>query len=182
MTAKYPDQHKYMLHIRKPAKLVKYPSRKVILIGNTTIEPQFSNLDFVYRIDNINYRNDYYNVFFIQPSMLINQAIAQYINATNLFRYTTEDTHPININYFLKSHVTALYADYRNKNFPKAVITIHFTLFHFIGQHVKLLMNKTLTAAIPLQQKDSPSLVYAWNRGLTIILQQLAKKVSSLIF
>lgn len=173
MTSSYPTPNKYMLNVRTPKKIASYPQKQNLFVHSTTVIPQFSNVNFVYRTSEISYLTDYYNEFFTLPANLINQAITKYLSGTNIFRFVTNEHHPIRIQYLLQSKITGLYADYRDHDHPKAVMQIQFNLFvNSRGRNI-ILLNKTLSAAAPLQCKDSESLVNAWNVDLEIILQRL---------
>lgn len=164
-----------MLSVRTPKKITSYPVKQNLFVHSTAAIPQFSNVNFVYRTSKINYLTDYYNEFFTLPTNLINQAITKYLSSTNIFRFVTNEDHPIRIKYLLKSEITELYADYRNRNCPKAVMKIQFNLFRTNPSgRTTMILNKTLSAAALLQHKDSKSLVNAWNVDLEIILQRLA--------
>jgi len=175
MTSSYPVSNKYMLNVKTSKKIAPIPLKQNLFVHSTTIIPQFANVNFVYRTSKINYLTDYYNEFFTLPANLINQAITKYLSATNVFRFVTNGPHPITANYLLTSKVIELYADYRNRHHPKAVMAAQFNLF-FTNQSGEkiMLLNKTFAAAAPLRCKDSKSLVNAWNVDMEIILRRLA--------
>jgi len=168
----YPATNKFTLNVKSPKKMTARRSRKILFVNSTSAIPQFSDLNFVYRTGNTNYLTDYYNEFFTLPTSLVNQIIVHYLSATKLFRLATNDYHAIHFNYILNSKITELYADYRCRNQPKAVITIQFILLNPSCSNT-ILLNKTLSATVPLQQKNSQSLVNAWNIGLKTIMQRL---------
>jgi len=168
----YPATNKFTLNVKSPKKMTARRSRKILFVNSTSAIPQFSDLNFVYRTGNTNYLTDYYNEFFTLPTSLVTQIIVHYLSATKLFRLVTNDYHAIHFNYILNSKITELYADYRCRNQPKAVITIQFILLNPSCSNT-ILLNKTLSATVPLQQKNSQSLVNAWNIGLKTIMQRL---------
>lgn len=163
-----------MLSVKTPKKMTTYPLKQNLFVHSTTVIPQFANVNFVYRTSKIDYLTDYYNEFFTLPANLINQAITKYLSGTNIFRFVTNEQYLIKIRYLLTSEVTELYADYRNRNCPKAVMKIQFNLFRNSRGKNIMLFNKTLSAAAPLRYKDSKSLVNAWNVDLEIILRRLS--------
>jgi len=174
-SVQYPTINKYMLDIKAPKRILTKRSRKNLMVRYTTVIPQFANLNFVYRTSKIQYLTDHYNEFYTIPGTLINQAIVKYLTATKLFHFITNDNRPIYTKYLLTSKVTELYADYRVRNQPKAVMTIQFSLFKINHPDRNLvLLNKTFTATSPLQQKNSQNLVNAWNKDLEMILRRLA--------
>ena len=177
MRAKYLQRNEYMLDVEMPSG-AKYTSNKVLEISNVTIAPQFSNLSFVYRTSDINYTRDYYHIFFNPPAQQIEQLIVKYLRTKNLFKYIVSDVSILQPNYVLRSKITALYADYRDFKRPKAIVVIHFTLFN---NKTHILIDKKFSAVIPLRQKNTQSLVYAWNKGLEKILAQLCGELRKVI-
>jgi len=177
LSVKYQPRTKYMLSAPTQKKARTSPSTKILEINSTTISPQFSDTSFVYRVDHIHYLNDYYNIFFIPPSQQINLIITQHLRNCGLFKYIDSTSDIIDSNYILQPQVLDLYADYRNANNPKAIITIQFTLFKPVKNKPYIVLNKIFKAAIPLKTKDSKSLVEAWNIGLNKILRQLTQQL-----
>jgi ABC-type uncharacterized transport system auxiliary subunit len=174
----YLQRNEYVLNVKVPSKTKYHASNKVLEVSNVTIAPQFSNLSFVYRVSNTNYTRDYYNIFFNSPAQQIEQLIIKYLRSENLFKYIASDASILPPNYILHSEIVAFCADYRDFKRPKAVIAIRFILFN---DKTRVLMNKMFSAAVALQQKDTRSLVYAWDAGLEEILEQLNNRLHNLI-
>jgi ABC-type uncharacterized transport system auxiliary subunit len=169
-----------MVNVQMPAK-GKRITNKVLGVDNISMAPQYSSLGFVYRISDIHYTSDYYNVFFNPPAQQIEQSIIKYLQTKNIFKYVTTKTDIFQPDYILRANVLELYADYRNARIPKGVMTIHFTLFVPNGK-TNILLDKTYRSASVLHHKDSRSLVYAWNEDLAKILVQLSNNLPKLEF
>jgi uncharacterized lipoprotein YmbA len=172
----YPKRDQYMLNAKLPTKGARV-SNKILAINSVRIAPQFSGFSFVYRTSDINYIKDYYNIFFNPPEQQIQQYIVNYLQARNLFKYV-DDAGILHPDYILYSKVTALYADYRNREHPMGVMAIRFTLLKVSKSHIVL--DKTIQARIPLQRKDTTSLVNAWNQGLEKILDRLGMNIKQI--
>ncbi len=175
---KYPHRTQYMLNVKMPAK-TKRVTDKILKLDDVNIAPQFSGLDFVYRTSDINYTSDYYNVFFNAPAQQIEQSILRYIQAKNIFQHVTTNSDIFSVDYVLHADVLELYADYRDSKYPKAVMVIHFILFHPNGT-AQILLDKTYSTANVLRHKDARSLVYAWNGDLAKILAKLTNNLARL--
>ncbi len=167
-----------MLNAAKPQPVYRIPSKNTLAIYNVTSVPQFSSLAFVYRTSDINYTRDYYNIFFNSPSDQIQDQMVKYLAATNLFQHVTDEISIFKTTYSLRSKVIELYADYRNSDQPKAVMTIKFMVFR--GTKSKIVLAKTITSAVPLATKSSRALVEAWNNDLAIILAKLTTNLKKL--
>lgn len=175
---KSPQRNEYVLNVKMPSKIKHPVLNKVLEVSSVAIAPQFSNLSFVYRVSDANYTRDYYNIFFNPPAQQIEQSIIKYLRGEHLFKYIASDASILPPNYILHSEVVAFYADYRDFKRPKAVIAIRFALFN---DKTQILMDRVFSLAVALQQKDTQSLVYAWNSGLTEILKQLNNRLYSLV-
>ncbi|MBN1684342.1 MAG: membrane integrity-associated transporter subunit PqiC [Gammaproteobacteria bacterium] len=169
LSVKYQRADQYLLQIKTPQKLKTI--RKKLKIQHVTVNQQFSGVNFVYRDSNIHYLIDYYHAFLIPPAVQIQQLIQQYLNATCLFDYVAGEGSFDKVDYELQTHITDLYADYRDKDHPKAVISIHFVLTNPDVEKNNILLNKIFHAAVPLKNKDTESLMSGWNQGLNEILK-----------
>ncbi len=178
ISVKYPDRTQYMLNAAKPQPVYRIPSKNTLTIYNVTSAQQFSSLAFVYRTSDINYTRDYYNIFFNSPSDQIQDQMVKYLAATNLFQHVTDEINILHTTYSLHSKVIELYADYRDSNQPKAVMTIKFMVFR--GTKSKIVLAKTITSSAPLATKSTRALVEAWNNDLAIILAQLTTDLKKL--
>ena len=178
--APYPVQNQYGLTITPPKKTRSFLTNDILKIDEVNIASQFSDVYFIYRTSKVDYINDYYNVFISSPADQINQLIAKYLSDGNLFKFVAYNTNNTKPNFILHANVHELYADYRNANHPKAVMTIQFTLFK-PNHKTHLIFNKTYSESISLQDKDSTSLVSAWNIGLQRILTKLTWNLRGLL-
>ncbi len=178
ISVKYPDRTQYMLNAAKPQPVYSVPPKKTLTIYNVTSAQQFAGLAFVYRTSDINYTRDYYNIFFNSPSDQIQDQMVKYLAATNLFQHVTDEISIFHTTYSLRSKVIELYADYRNSNQPKAVMTMKFMVFR--DTKPKFILEKTISSSAPLATKSTRALVEAWNNDLTIILAQLTTDLKKL--
>jgi ABC-type uncharacterized transport system auxiliary subunit len=176
-TVKYPDRQQYMLDIKTPAKIYSRAATRTLEINNVSIAAAYTSLEFVYRTTNENYTRDYYSIFFNPPAQQLNRVIARYLQATNLFKYVSTNPGIIQTDYILYPEVTELYADYRNPNNPRAIMTIRFTIIKTANPSQPML-DQTFHEEIPFTSGKPASLVAAWDQGLASILADLSKKLS----
>jgi ABC-type uncharacterized transport system auxiliary subunit len=172
----------YILHPAKSTKISKVPlENHALMINATAVTPQFAATNFVYRISESEYTRDYYNVFFIPPAQLFNQLIEQSIASSGMFSHITTNGYLIQPDYQLDSELVALYADYQNSTQPKAIIKLRMVLLVQNKSKHKVLIDKIYSSAIPLRQKNTPSLIDAWNIGVSNILNNFNKDAVSRI-
>lgn len=176
-SVQYPNQTKYLLHVNPPKSHTTFKNKKILQVLAPSIAPQFANTVFVYRTSDIHYQNDFYHVFFIPPSQQIQEILMQYLGNTSFIGQTIDSASPIRAHYMLHSKILALYADYRHRTHPKAIMTIQFTLLKYHQGKMYQLMHLTFSESAPLKQKDSESLVYGWSQDLQKILQKLSTQL-----
>lgn len=174
---KYIQQNKFMLQVNIPKKPATSYNGIVLQIEEPTIATQFANTSFVYRTSNTQYQTDYYNIFFIPASEQIKQLLSGYLGRSRSISRVVDVPSVIKAKYLLSTKILELYADYRDRNHPTGVITIEFSLFKESSGKYYELMHTTLSQATSLQQKDSESLVSAWNTDLQKIFKQLSSQL-----
>ena len=169
---------KYLLSVKMPVQSTKKENNKnVLAVNNTIIVDSFSGSNFIYRTNKMNYLEDYYNIFLIPPARQIDGVLIQYLTQSGLFNYVEQNNNVLKPTYLLRSKVLALYADYRNREHPKAMIAINFSFFKKKGKSTNMIFSKTFHSAIPIKQKNSESLVSSWNIALEKILQNLSEEL-----
>lgn len=181
LSKNYPIRSQYMLDVHYPPRVQKKLSTDILEVYPTSISPQFAGNSFVYLTSNINYMSDYYNAFFIPPAQQFTQIITRYFDHTALFYKATTGNNFLKNNYILQTNVLALYADYRSSFHPKGALVIEFILFKVGEENTTLLLDKTYKQSVPLAQKDSQSLIVAWNQGLQNILKQFQRDLTGLL-
>lgn len=146
-----------------------------LFIDRVTILSPYSNNNFVYRTHDVNYTIDYYNLFLAPPAEQIYQIENQYFARANLFTQILESASIIKPNYWLSAKIMELYADYRDNTSPKGVISIQFTLYQLDSGASKTnkVFERTYQKAVRLSQKNSVSLVHAWDLSLQEIFKNL---------
>ena len=180
LNKKYIAQQQYGLSV-PAAKYTGHKTDKVLEIYYPEMSSQFSGSNFVYRTDALKYTSDYYNMFFVSPYEQINKNELKYLASSQIFKYTSNNSYPLQPDYILKTYVSELYADYRDANAPKAVMTIQFVLLDAKAPTSTIIFNKTFTKNIALTQKSSDALVFAWSNELESILRQVTYTIENKI-
>ncbi len=173
----YVQQNKFMMHVNMPKKSTAFRNAKILQLEVPTITPQFADNSFVYRTSNSLYQNDYYNVFLIPAFQQVKQLLTAYLSRSPRIKHVVDAPSVISAQYVLPTQILALYADYRDRNNPKGVMTMQFSLFKHISGKYYQRMHITLSKTTPLQQKDSESLVEAWNTDLQKIFKNLSVRL-----
>lgn len=172
-----PKQQKYLLHVPLPNMQQKTKRARVITVLSPDVAQQFGDRYFVYRVSNIQYRSDFYHLFLLPPSEQFQEIFINYLNRLQTVRQAIDASGPIQTNWKLHSRIVELYADYRDRSRPAAVMTIQFALFNDVHGQARQIFLKTYTVRTVLCTKSSEALVHGWSQDLSKILKQLSRKI-----
>ena len=169
----YLAKQQYMLQAHNPVIIATKPVDANLTVEPMLASPPYDNVQFIYRLKNSEYRNDYYHIFMTEPTTQTTAALAQFLQNANLFLNVNSADMTLPANYDLKTQLTALYADYTDHTHPKAVMEIQFILL----EGNQIVLHTLLTAYSPLATKSTTALISAWNKDLTIILTKFSLKL-----
>ena len=171
-------QSKYMFSVNYPSQQRSIDALTLNVHSFQEL-PQYSSNQFLYRISKYGYLTDYYNIFLVPAASQITYITAKYLMQNSLFAYTSNYLQSQNqADYTLTGTLIALYADYQNSNYPKAIISMHYVLYRNLSDARKVILNNMYTQAVPLKEKSSLALMNAWNTGLQQLLYRLNADVT----
>ncbi len=175
VSSKYVERKQYLL--AAPKNLVKKSivglSSCSVFVEQPSASSPFDRLDFLYRIGADSYLVDYYNGFLVLPAEQLDLLIKSYLQF-----YTgcdLEATQSLNTRNVLQVKLVELYADYREREKPQAVMAIQFRLTNTVDDKDMLLLDQVFRVTQPLKAKNSESLLNAWNEGLQKVMMQVTR-------
>jgi hypothetical protein len=86
----------------------------------------FDGRSLVYRLGDLRYEKDFYNVYSAIPAEMFANAQRQWFNQANIFSATVGQSNSFFPFYTLQASVDEFYGDYRVK--PEAVVSVEFFL------------------------------------------------------
>ena len=168
ISSKYVERKQYLFDVQKNlAKKITTSCKCSVFIDHVVAEPPFDQLDFLYRIKSGQYLVDYYNGFLASPTEQLDAILEAYLNTNGEFKNK------------LQIKLTELYADYRDRNNPQAVIALNFLLTKVVDDKTVVLLDRLLRSSIAIKEKDTDNLLRAWNIGIQDILKQMVQMLNS---
>ena len=152
---KYIEKKQYLFNLPTLPTSNHRASAQNLSVHPITISAPFDQNYFIYRISANQYLTDYYHSFLVSPARQLNPVLIDYLKKIGITGHKE-----------LSVKITELYADYRDRQNPKAVVTLNFVLSMEKNKKNIPLLDKTFRSAIPLKAKDSDSLVNAWSLGI----------------
>jgi len=175
-----PVKRMFLLEPTAPAASAATPKTESVRVGIVNVAAPFRGKTFVYRESDLRYEADYYDEFFISPAIMISDATAKALAASNVFRRvvpfggaSTEG------DYTLDGFVSELYADTRNAAAPAAVITITYYLTPTNAINPGVVWAHEYRQQAKASGKDAEAMARGWNEALTAVLAQLTRDLAA---
>jgi cholesterol transport system auxiliary component len=170
LTKSHPKKNTFILDVERNASETNIVLKSFLKIKGFRMAPQYEGKGFVYRIGALRFESDFYNQFFISPSVLLAEETREWISQAGIFERVLAPDSRLDAKYVLEGEVQALYGDYIEKDVPKAVLGIAMTLIRYEKHSPRPVFQKTYQSAFRLDKNTPESLVKGWNQGLHEIL------------
>jgi cholesterol transport system auxiliary component len=150
--------------------------KTVLKVRPLQISPAYQGKELVYRLGEVEFESDYYNVLFVQPSSNLSQQVEQWLGRAGVFSHVVDSTSQVADTHLLEGLVNALYGDFRDRANPKAVLEVQFFLLkNNKNENYSVAFSKSYKKAVPFSAgfKDAGVLVAAYNQALAEVLADL---------
>jgi hypothetical protein len=108
----------------------------------------------------------------VSPTEQLKPALTNYLKALGRFDLEIAELPLLTTPNKLQVQIVEFYADYRDNTHPRAVISLRFILTRLENDKSVVLFDKVLSAKAALKEKNTNSLLSAWNVGLRDILRR----------
>lgn len=171
----YPQRDFYLVNLSRDSEAPPADTTAGILqIGKFRVSPRYDAKELVYRIQENAYEADYYNRFFVEPSVMISEEVVEWIESAGLFRQVLVGPGRIDPDYILEGNVPALYGDFTQSP-PLAVMEMEFTLLRELPAGPELLLRKSYRREIPLHKKSPEALIDGFEKAFETILTRVER-------
>ena len=149
--------------------------KTVLKVRPMQISPAYQGKELVYRLGEVEFESDYYNLFFVQPANNLSQQVEQWLGKAGIFSHVVDSTSQVADTHLLEGMVNALYGDFRDRANPKAVLEMQFFLLKNKNESYSVAFSKTYKKAVPFSSgfKDAGVLMAAYNQALAEVLGEL---------
>jgi cholesterol transport system auxiliary component len=170
----------FLLEPKMPAAATGTPKPEALRIGVVNVAAPFRGKTFVYRESDLRYDTDYYDEFFIAPAVMVADATAKALAASNVFRRVVPfGASSVEGDYVLDGFVSELYADTRNAAAPVAVITVTYYLTPANAINPGVVWTHTYEQRAKAAGAGAEAIANGWNTALTAIVAELARDLAA---
>lgn len=174
----YPEKTRYAFAVVMPAETRPAGTLPPLRIATIRANPPYDGLSLVYKTGDSTFSADYYNTFVALPDRLLSGEVETYLSRCGVFS-TVSSSAMTTYRYVLEGDVVQLYGDFTSKSAPTAVISMRFFLIDDENAAAKVLLQKTYSRSEPITAATPEALLLGWNRGLGMILGQLAGDIEA---
>lgn len=150
-----------------------------LLVRLFEISPEFESTSFVFQVSRDRFKEDFYNRFMVSPARMITHAVREDLTASPFFK-TGSAREPQAVPFRLQGKVIDLYADIRDPQAPRAVMSVRLVLEKQKGQKIAPVLNQTYPAQVSVRSMDAADFTTAWNLCLKQILSGFYRDVKAL--
>ena len=174
LSKSYPEKRSFVLDVGAPPQETPSNSTKVLKINRLRVSPLFAGRAMVYRTADLQYESDFYDEWFVTPSVLVTQQLQNWLAHTGRFQLVLQGTNHIEPTHFLEGTVTEFYGDFRES--PRAVLGIEFHLLDAMNEG-QLSFRRTYHQDIPLTDRSPDALARGLTEALRTVLVTLTKDI-----
>jgi len=174
LSKSYPEKRSFVLDVGAPPQEARSNSTKVLKINRLRVSPLFAGRAMVYRTADLQYESDFYDEWFVTPSVLVTQQLQNWLAHTGRFQLVLQGTNHIEPTHFLEGTVTEFYGDFRES--PRAVLGIEFHLLDAMNEG-QLSFRRTYHQDIPLTDRSPDALARGLTEALRTVLVTLTKDI-----
>ena len=174
LSKSYPEKRSFVLDVGAPPQETLSNSTKVLKIKRLRVSPLFAGRAMVYRTADLQYESDFYDEWFVTPSVLVTQQLQNWLAHSGRFQLVLHGTNHIEPTHFLEGTVTEFYGDFRES--PRAVLGIEFHLLDAMNEG-QLSFQRSYHQHIPLTDQSPDALAQGLTEALRIVLVALTKDI-----
>ncbi len=147
-----------------------------LMVKRLDISPEFSDDEFVYRIDQDQYTQDYYNQYMTSPGRMISDYVMEFLAASDQFAPIPKSHIPDNTCQ-IWGKVINLYCDRRDPAALSTVVTLRLNLGRQTDEGFEQVFGQTYTQTVPLTEFNPQAYIDGIGQALTKILNNFLSEV-----
>lgn len=176
----HPEKRHYLIEVARDGSSASPASDAgVLYLRRFDVSPAFEASSFVYRTGEFSWESDYYNLFFMNPDVMLTGLTSRWLQDAGLFSRVVTRGSQVRPDFQLEGHVVSLYGDYREGRPPEAVIEIQFLLLRDESDETEIVYQGDYTGRETVAGNTAESLIAAWNAALQAILRKVERDLSA---
>jgi len=162
------------------------PAPERVMIPGTVLKvrafqemPRYHGREFVYRLSNVRYQTDYYNLFLVLPGALLAEETGQWLAQCRLFERVIAASSRVRATHLLEGTVVLMEGDFRNAGAPNAALGVSLTLIDQTANPPTIVFQKHYAQLVALSNTAPATLVGGWNKALQTVLTDFERDLAA---
>ena len=132
----------------------------------------------VYRIGELQYENDFYDEWFVSPSLLLTRQFHDWLSKTGRFRFVLVGTNHMSRPISWKAAWRNFIGDYRLAQSPKAIFGIELLLLDRLNEW-QVIFRRTYHKEVPLADRSPDALAGGLSEAVRLVLVDLEREITA---
>ena len=171
MVKEYPAKQYYNLTAKRTGEPVETIDR-VLQVSWLKVNDSFRSRPFVYRINDVEFRSDYYAQLFNYPDRRISALLRRWLADSGRFVSVVPPGSLTDNQWVLEGAVDRFYADLSDLERPSVVISWQLRLIDNTTVRREILLTLQAENREPIDSARPEDIVRGWNRALTDLLRR----------
>ena len=162
------------------------PAPERVIIPGTVLKvrafqeiPRYHGREFIYRLSNVRYQTDYYNLFLVSPGALLAEETGQWMAQRGSFERVISASSRIRATHLLEGTVVLMEGDFRNALAPNAALGVSLTLIDQTFNPPTIVFQKHYAQFVALSDTAPATLVEGWNKALQTVLTDFERDLAA---
>jgi ABC-type uncharacterized transport system auxiliary subunit len=173
----YQEKRSFVLDVSSESREPASESPIVLKIKKFRVSPLFGGRAMVYRIGELQYENDFYDEWFVSPSLLLTRQFHDWLSKSGRFRFVLVGTDHIEPTHLLEGSVAEFYGDYRLAQSPKAIFGIELLLLDRLNEW-QVIFRRTYHKEVPLADRSPDALAGGLSEAVRLVLVDLEREIA----
>ena len=132
--------------------------------------PRYRGREFIYRLSNVRYQTDYYNLFLVSPGALLAEETGRWLAQCGFFERVVDASSRVRATHLLEGTVVLMEGDFRKAGAPRAALGVSMTLIDQRANLPAIVFQKHYVQFAALSNTAPATLVEGWNKALQTVL------------
>lgn len=162
------------------------PAPERVMIPGTVLKvrafqemPRYHGREFVYRLSNVRYQTDCYNLFLVSPGALLAEETGRWLAQRGPFELVISASSRVRATHLLEGTVVLMEGDFRKAGAPSAALGISLMLIDQTAIPSTIVFQKHYAQFVALSNTAPATLVEGWNKALQTVLTDFERDLAA---
>lgn len=141
--------------------------------------PRYHGREFIYRLSDVRYQTDYYNLFLASPGALLAEETGKWLTLCGSFERVIAASSRISATHLLEGTIVLLEGDFRDPGKPNAALGVSLTLIDQKADPPAIVFQKHYAQFVALSNTAPATLVEGWNKALQTVLTDFERDLAT---